>query len=66
MNDALQITIEDHIAHVRLNRPDSHNAIDGAIMNGLLEFARQMMQPEGGDESSYCQVTARASAPAWI
>ena len=45
MNDALEITIENHIAHVRLNRPDAHNAIDGSIMDGLLDFARQMMEP---------------------
>jgi enoyl-CoA hydratase/carnithine racemase len=61
VNDALQITIENHIAHVRLNRPDSHNAIDGPIMNGLLEFARQMMQPGevrvivlSGNGKSFC------------
>jgi enoyl-CoA hydratase/carnithine racemase len=45
VSEALQITIEAHVAHVRLNRPDSHNAIDGAIMNGLIAFAREMMQP---------------------
>lgn len=61
MSNALQIDIQDHIAHVRLNRPDSHNAIDGAIMNGLLEFARQMMDPGtvrvivlSGNGKSFC------------
>jgi enoyl-CoA hydratase/carnithine racemase len=61
MSDALQITIENHIAHVRLNRPASHNAIDGPIMDGLLTFARQMMQPGevrvivlSGNGKSFC------------
>ena len=45
MNNALQIHIENHVAHVRLNRPEAHNAIDGAIMNGLLGFAQKMMEP---------------------
>lgn len=61
MSDALQIEIENHIAHVQLNRPDSHNAIDGPIMNGLLDFARQMMQPGevrvivlSGNGKSFC------------
>ena len=61
MNDALQISIENHIAHVRLNRPDNHNAIDGPVMNGLLQFARQMMQPGAvrvivlsGNGKSFC------------
>ena len=45
MTDALTIHIEDHIAHLQLNRPDAHNAIDGAIMNGLIAFAQQMMKP---------------------
>lgn len=45
MSNAIDITIENHIAHLQLNRPDAHNAINGAIMNGLLDFARQMMNP---------------------
>jgi len=61
MNDALQITIENHIAHLRLNRPEAHNAIDGPIMNGLLDFARSMMDPGevrvivlSGNGKSFC------------
>jgi enoyl-CoA hydratase/carnithine racemase len=62
VNDALQITIENHIAHVRLNRPDAHNAIDGSIMDGLLNFAGQMIEEPGevrvivlsGNGRSFC------------
>jgi enoyl-CoA hydratase/carnithine racemase len=61
VTDALLIDIDNHVAHVRLNRPDAHNAIDGAIMNGLLDFARQMMDPGqvraivlSGEGKSFC------------
>ena len=62
MNDALDISIENHIAHVRLNRPDAHNAIDGAIMEGLLGFAQRMIEAPGevrvivlsGNGKSFC------------
>jgi enoyl-CoA hydratase/carnithine racemase len=47
---------------VRLNRPDAHNAIDGPIMNGLLDFARGMLEEPGdvrvivlsGNGKSFC------------
>ena len=45
MSSVIEVTINNHVAHLLLNRPDAHNAIDGAIMNGLLDFARQMMDP---------------------
>jgi enoyl-CoA hydratase/carnithine racemase len=45
VSEALQISIENHVAHVQLNRPDAHNAIESAIMNGLIDFARSMMEP---------------------
>lgn len=61
MTDTLLIDIDNHVAHVRLNRPEAHNAIDGAIMNGLLDFARQMMDPGevraivlSGEGKSFC------------
>lgn len=61
MTDALQISIENHVAHVRLNRPDAHNAIESGIMNGLLEFARSMADPGevraivlSGNGKSFC------------
>jgi enoyl-CoA hydratase/carnithine racemase len=45
MNDALLITSEKHVAHVQLNRPDAHNAIESGIMNGLIDFGRTMLDP---------------------
>ncbi|MBT6124295.1 MAG: enoyl-CoA hydratase, partial [Halieaceae bacterium] len=45
MSSVIEVTINNHVAHLQLNRPDAHNAIDGAIMNGLLGFARKMMDP---------------------
>jgi enoyl-CoA hydratase/carnithine racemase len=61
VTEALQISIQNHIAHVQLNRPEAHNAIDGPIMNGLREFAREMKSPGevrvivlSGNGKSFC------------
>ena len=61
MTDPLQISIDNHVAHLRLNRPDAHNAIESGIMNGLLEFARSMADPGevraiviSGNGKSFC------------
>ncbi len=39
MSDALEISVENHVAHVRLNRPDAHNAINGPIMEALQDIS---------------------------
>ena len=61
MKDGIEVDVVDHIAHVRLNRPDHHNAIEETIMEGLLAFARKMMQPGevrvivlSGNGKSFC------------
>jgi enoyl-CoA hydratase/carnithine racemase len=61
VSDALQISTENHIALVRLNRPEAHNAVDGDIMNGLINFARSLMDPGdirvvvlAGNGKSFC------------
>lgn len=45
MKNGIEVDVVDHIAHVRLNRPDHRNAIEETIMGGLLAFARKMIQP---------------------
>lgn len=45
MSNAIEISVSNHVAHLQLNRPEAHNAIDGPVMNGLLGFARKMMDP---------------------
>ena len=32
----IELTIEDHVAHVRLNRPERHNALNGELMGALI------------------------------
>jgi enoyl-CoA hydratase/carnithine racemase len=61
LKDGIEVDVVDHIAHVRLNRPDHHNAIEETIMEGLLAFARKMMQPGevrvivlSGNGKSFC------------
>ena len=61
MSEAIEIAIENHVAHARLNRPDAHNAIDGPLMSGVLDFGRSMMEPGdvraivlSGDGKSFC------------
>lgn len=38
-NDRVTVTIEDHVADVRLNRADKHNGLDGAMFQGLHDAA---------------------------
>ena len=42
MNDRLEITIEDHVAEVVLNRPDKMNALDMDMFYSLDEAARSL------------------------
>ena len=32
----IELTVTDHVAHVELNRPDKHNAINGEMMSRLI------------------------------
>ena len=59
---ALHIEVERHVAHVRLNRPETHNAINGAIFQGLIDYARIIIDAPGdvraivlsGNGKSFC------------
>ena len=42
MSDRVQLTIENGIADVRLNRPEKMNALDHAMFAGLIETAAQL------------------------
>lgn len=42
MNDRVTVEITDGIATVSLNRPDKHNALDIALIQGLVAAARQL------------------------
>lgn len=42
MSDRVALTIEGHIAHVRLNRADKINALDGAMFNAIVDVIDQL------------------------
>lgn len=35
----IDVEVAEHVAHVRLNRPQKHNALDGALMTALIDTA---------------------------
>ena len=47
MNDRVKITITDHVADVRLNRPDKMNALDGAMFEGIVAAGERLMTEQG-------------------
>lgn len=47
MNDRVSITIENHVADVRLNRPDKMNALDGAMFEGIVAAGERLMDEKG-------------------
>ncbi len=47
MNDRVSITIADHVADVRLNRPDKMNAIDAAMFDGIAAAIAQLGRTDG-------------------
>ncbi len=44
MNDRVSITIENHIADVRLNRPDKMNALDPAMFEAIVAAGERLLQ----------------------
>jgi enoyl-CoA hydratase/carnithine racemase len=60
-NDRVTVTIEDHVADVRLNRADKHNGLDGAMFQGLHDAAVALRANEdvrvvvlSGEGKSFC------------
>ena len=41
MSNSVIVTVEDHVAHVELNRPEKKNAIDEGMFAGILDAAAQ-------------------------
>lgn len=44
MTERVQVTIEDGVADVRLNRPEKLNALDRAMFEGLIEAGRRLSE----------------------
>src|SRR3954466_13699024 len=44
MPQRVTIEVADHVAVVTLNRPDKHNALDGAMFEGIVEAAGRVAQ----------------------
>lgn len=42
MSELVRITIEDHVAHVRLNRPDKLNALSPAMFEAIIQAAHDL------------------------
>jgi enoyl-CoA hydratase/carnithine racemase len=61
MSDRVLVEVADHIATVTFNRPEKHNALDGAQFEGILEAAAEVAASEGvrvvvmhGEGKSFC------------
>jgi enoyl-CoA hydratase/carnithine racemase len=61
MNDRVSITIENHIADVRLNRADKMNALDPAMFQGIIAAGEKLLATKGiraivlsGEGRSFC------------
>ncbi|MBI0385295.1 enoyl-CoA hydratase/isomerase family protein, partial [Streptomyces albiflaviniger] len=61
MNDRVSITIENHVADVRLNRPDKMNALDPAMFDGIIGAIDRLEKEPGvravvlsGEGRSFC------------
>ncbi|MEM7157163.1 MAG: crotonase/enoyl-CoA hydratase family protein [Myxococcota bacterium] len=60
MNDRVRIHIDQGIATVTLSRPDKHNALDEAMIDGLLAAAKSI-----GRDSSIRSVILRGEGPSF-
>src|SRR3954468_18655109 len=69
----VRIDVADHVADVRLTRPDKHNALDGAMFEGILAAADEVASTPGvravvlhGEGKSFCSgldIASLASGP---
>src|SRR3954467_12148924 len=61
MSERVRIEVADHVAVVPLTRPDKHNALDGAMFEGILAAADEVASAPGvravvlhGEGKSFC------------
>ncbi len=61
MTDRVTIMIENHIAHVRLNRPEKMNALDPDMFQAIIEAGKELMETPAvravvlsGEGRSFC------------
>src|SRR4051812_48306145 len=61
MSERVRIEVADHVATVTLTRPDKHNALDGAMFEGILAAAAEVGATPGvravvlhGEGPSFC------------
>src|SRR5687767_4267318 len=61
MSDRVTVTVTDHVADVRMVRPDKRNALDNAMFSALAEAGEQLKSEPGvravvlsGEGSSFC------------
>ena len=47
MNDRVILTIEAHVAHVRLNRPDKRNGLDLAMFEAIAGVGERLKGEKG-------------------
>jgi enoyl-CoA hydratase/carnithine racemase len=60
MSERVSITVDDHVAVVTLNRPDKHNALDGAMFEGIAEAAGEV-----ADDPSVRAVVLHGAGPSF-
>ena len=47
MNDRVSITVENHVADVRLTRADKMNALDPAMFQGIISAGEELAAMKG-------------------
>jgi len=47
VSERVSLTIDEHVAHVTLNRADKYNAVDKSIIDGLVEAAGEIAADQG-------------------
>lgn len=60
-SERVRVTVEDHVATVTLTRADKHNALDGAMFQGIVAAAEEVARTPGvrvvvlhGEGKSFC------------